>query len=471
MIVSSQAQNDASKVAKSTAQPAANAAQMDSSAFNLLLAILNQSDSGAGAGTFGLAAVLGEDPGGSPVGDDLTDEQAAIAAKIADWLAANPASLAALSGLAGSSLAIDFGSIASLGEMTGNTQSAELQALLARLAQDGLNGSQGGSGQDAASRGLEFLASIQAAGDGQSLAAALMAAIGTAQVGAVGATGQGGASNLLSSNRLLANSMYGTLTLADALSQGASNSGFGDLGGVGSGQAFALGGAGNSLVSMATGAFADTSGMRSGSGVDADLSQSSGFNGSLEKALYAAVMAAETRKSEQTTAGDVLLSAPAPGNAATNGLQQAMTAQAFGRSAIANANALAASVSWLASQQGGVATIDLTPPELGSLRLELKLDAAGESASLVVHAANDAAKAAIEQSLDRLYESFQASGIALSVSVGGGSTGFAQYFANGLSTGVVPPVGNNVRVDVSEEASSVQKESGVNSTDALSLYA
>jgi flagellar hook-length control protein FliK len=114
-------------------------------------------------------------------------------------------------------------------------------------------------------------------------------------------------------------------------------------------------------------------------------------------------------------------------------LQQSMASQPLGKAAIANANALEGSVSWLASQRGGSATIDLTPPDLGSLRLELKIDAAGESAVLVVHAANESAKAAIEQSLDRLYESFQHAGMSLQVSIGGSSTGFSSAFANEFS--------------------------------------
>lgn len=90
----------------------------------------------------------------------------------------------------------------------------------------------------------------------------------------------------------------------------------------------------------------------------------------------------------------------------------------------ANASAIEGSVSWLASQHGGSATIDLSPPDLGSLKIELKVDASGTSASLIVHAANDAARVAVEQALDRLYEAFQASGMSLNVSVGSGFSGF-----------------------------------------------
>jgi hypothetical protein len=138
----------------------------------------------------------------------------------------------------------------------------------------------------------------------------------------------------------------------------------------------------------------------------------------------------------------------------------------------ASALAFEGAVSWLASQQGGAATIDLTPPELGSLRLELKIDAAGESATLVVHAATDAAKAAIEQSLDRLYESFQNSGIGLQVSVGSGSSGFASGQANRFEVPVEPGLAftrdpNEARAEVISATTSP----ATSASEALSLYA
>jgi|GEM_PF-979892 hypothetical protein len=80
-------------------------------------------------------------------------------------------------------------------------------------------------------------------------------------------------------------------------------------------------------------------------------------------------------------------------------------------------------VNWLLSQQGGGATIDLTPPDLGHVRVELKLDSAGQHATLVVHPSSDAAKASIEQSLSRLVDVFAASGMQLSVSVESGQSG------------------------------------------------
>ncbi len=81
-------------------------------------------------------------------------------------------------------------------------------------------------------------------------------------------------------------------------------------------------------------------------------------------------------------------------------------------------------VTWLLSRQGGGATIDLSPPDLGHLRVELKLDAAGQQATLVVHPSSEAAKASVEQSLSKLIDVFSAAGMQLSVSVGGGQSGF-----------------------------------------------
>ncbi|NCV87519.1 MAG: flagellar hook-length control protein FliK, partial [Oxalobacteraceae bacterium] len=181
----------------------------------------------------------------------------------------------------------------------------------------------------------------------------------------------------------------------------------------------------------------------------------------------------DEQKQRQLEQGDALLATNLLGSSqGLDGLQQAMSAQTLGRASIANANALEGTVSWLASQQGGSATIDLSPPELGSLRLELKIDAAGESAVLIVHAANEAAKAAIEQSLDRLYESFQSSGMALQVSVGSGSSQFAGMFSNGFDDRSKQIQGLNPSPDGSRVGviATTSRAVGV-ATDALSLYA
>ena len=98
---------------------------------------------------------------------------------------------------------------------------------------------------------------------------------------------------------------------------------------------------------------------------------------------------------------------------------------------IQNAQAMSATVSWLASKQGGSATLDLTPPDLGQVRLELSVDPRGEQASLVVHAATEAAKASIERALSQLHAAFEASGLALTVSVDtGAASGFSSTFAS-----------------------------------------
>lgn len=104
-----------------------------------------------------------------------------------------------------------------------------------------------------------------------------------------------------------------------------------------------------------------------------------------------------------------------------NSVPQVPASASLSKEAQANSAALEGSVIWLASQHGGSASIDLSPPELGPLRIDLKVDATGTGATLVVHAASDAARLAVEQALDRLYESFQNSGLTLSVYVGSGS--------------------------------------------------
>lgn len=115
--------------------------------------------------------------------------------------------------------------------------------------------------------------------------------------------------------------------------------------------------------------------------------------------------------------------APALVNAAPASVSAAAQSQ--------NAQAMSATVSWLASKQGGSATLDLTPPDLGQVRLELSVDPRGEQASLVVHAATEAAKASIERALSQLHAAFEASGLALTVSVDtGAASGFSQSFAS-----------------------------------------
>jgi len=151
---------------------------------------------------------------------------------------------------------------------------------------------------------------------------------------------------------------------------------------------------------------------------------------------------------------------------------QSLVMSGIAREALANSSALEGSVSWLASQHGGVATMDLSPPSLGSLRLELKVDASGSHATLVVHAASDAARVAVEQALDRLYEAFQSSNMSLSVSVGTGSGNFNGYNPLWQATRE-----DRASVSVNRQPSGHPEDhrnSGlqqVSATDMLSLYA
>ena len=174
----------------------------------------------------------------------------------------------------------------------------------------------------------------------------------------------------------------------------------------------------------------------------------------------------------QVEAADGLLAASAqPSSSQFVSLTPAL--HGSGRETLANAAAIEGSVSWLASQHGGSATIDLSPPELGSMRIELKVDPAGTSATLVVHAANDAARVAVEQALDRLYEAFQNSGMSLSVALGSGSSSFGGAMPNfrsgGEDTQGALRGSSNARPNSRiEEVVGVAVVSG---SDMLSLYA
>jgi|GEM_PF-2017941 len=137
-----------------------------------------------------------------------------------------------------------------------------------------------------------------------------------------------------------------------------------------------------------------------------------------------------------------------------------------------NAGAISDAVSWLASKRGGNATLDLTPPDLGQVRLELSVDARGESARLVVHAASESARASIENALSQLHASFEATGMALSVSVDtGAASGFGQSFASQQSqqqdTGASATV--SVSSSVNRQSMSVRPVSG-DTQAGLSLY-
>jgi len=174
----------------------------------------------------------------------------------------------------------------------------------------------------------------------------------------------------------------------------------------------------------------------------------------------------------QVEAADGLLAASAQPSS-SQFVSQTPALHGSGRETLANAAAIEGSVSWLASQHGGSATIDLSPPELGSMRIKLKVDPAGTSATLVVHAANDAARVAVEQALDRLYEAFQNSGMSLSVALGSGSSSFGGAMPNfrsgGEDTQGALRGSSNARPNSRiEEVVGVAVVSG---SDMLSLYA
>lgn len=91
---------------------------------------------------------------------------------------------------------------------------------------------------------------------------------------------------------------------------------------------------------------------------------------------------------------------------------------------------IGSTISWLASQKGGVVSLDLSPPDIGHLRMELRLDSVSEQATLIVQASTEAARAAIEQSIDKLRQAFDTSGLELSVSVQTGSGGSSNQSGN-----------------------------------------
>ena len=138
-----------------------------------------------------------------------------------------------------------------------------------------------------------------------------------------------------------------------------------------------------------------------------------------------------------------------------------------------NAQAMSAAVSWLASKQGGNATLDLTPPDLGQVRLELRVDSKGESASLVVHAASEAARASIEKALSQLHASFEATGMSLTVSVDtGASSGFGHSFGSqqSLLQSASNTVQTNLTGSVNRQPVAVRSVLASDAQAGLSLY-
>jgi len=188
---------------------------------------------------------------------------------------------------------------------------------------------------------------------------------------------------------------------------------------------------------------------------------------------YSLLLGEETRLRMHLEATDALLQAGNKASTQHMPHSQGAPLAPAPREIQANTAALEGSVTWLASQHGGTATIDLFPPELGSLRIELKVDASGTSASLIVHAASDAARLAVEQALDRLYEAFQAAGMGLSVSVGTGSGSFSGYSPPWMAgeRGIESSQGSRALGTLSDRNAGIEPGRRSAASDALSLYA
>jgi hypothetical protein len=211
---------------------------------------------------------------------------------------------------------------------------------------------------------------------------------------------------------------------------------------------------------------------RAGEGADSQ-DRATKFAGDAFNPRFSELLGAESRVRAQLESSDALLASSGSAAQASAASQpQPLALLAPARETLANARALEGSVSWLASHHGGSATIDLVPPELGSLRIELKVDAAGASATLVVHAASDVARVAVEQALDRLYEAFQGSGMSLSVSVGSGSSSFRGGMSGAKEGGSREEGNLGVRSSApSPELEGTGRSARTAGIDVLSLYA
>ncbi|NBP39637.1 MAG: flagellar hook-length control protein FliK [Betaproteobacteria bacterium] len=453
MIVSSQTQKADPKLGRPTAQDLKASAQVAPQAFNLLLTMLNN-QGGSGEETGEIATDAANEAFGAveqtpePLADPNT-----LAAKIADWLGANPANLSALQGLAATStgLSTDL----TLGQsMNPSVQQFANAAPLLGL-QENSNLQSPAANPTSAVAGVAAIerAAMQVSAD---LVTAVLTPIDLATA------------DPKSSNQLLASSLFGNLSLADALSTAVVTDGLSS-----GNQPLALS-FDNLKDPMRNVGVVVTSAHQGNTPLSVALGGERLFSSLvMDQSENGEQIAAEELRHHQLQAGDALLQVPAFDRAVgSNSLQQAMSNQVLSTAAaISNASALEGTVSWLGSQQGGSATIDLTPPELGSVRLELKIDAAGEGAILVVHAASDAARAAIEQSLDRLYESFQASGMTLHVSVGGGSSGSAQSFKSGSDLDPLSAGDLRMPAEIRLDPTVAASRASMKSSDVLNLYA
>ncbi|NBP40776.1 MAG: hypothetical protein EBV34_20565, partial [Betaproteobacteria bacterium] len=235
MILASPAQKDAPKIVEPAAQATIGAVNLDSSAFGLLLAFMNPGANALGDGSAEFAGDLDLASQSDESKPGTLADQAALAAKFAEWLASNPASLAALRGLVSGSAntGLPEGLVTAL--VGGEFQSGQNQGLLAKLepgawlgalTQSGLKSEQlqgflsklalntQAPSLDGAAQGVALVSAIEQAGDSQSMAAALMAAVSSG-LGRSASTEK----STLSSNLFLANGLHSDLSLADALSK------------------------------------------------------------------------------------------------------------------------------------------------------------------------------------------------------------------------------------------------------------
>jgi hypothetical protein len=135
-----------------------------------------------------------------------------------------------------------------------------------------------------------------------------------------------------------------------------------------------------------------------------------------------------------------------------------------------NESQIGSTISWLVSQKGGVVSLDLTPPDVGQLRMELRFDSLSDQATLIIQASTESAKAAIEQSLDKLRQAFGTSGLQLSVSVQTGSGGWSGQSGN---SGFSQPFSQNIDALTSSQVpgDGAQLRQGArNVSSELSLY-
>ncbi|NBP35608.1 MAG: flagellar hook-length control protein FliK [Betaproteobacteria bacterium] len=145
----------------------------------------------------------------------------------------------------------------------------------------------------------------------------------------------------------------------------------------------------------------------------------------------------------------------------------------FDRLVARNETALQGSVSWLASNHGGVAKLDLSPPDLGELRLELSMSAKGDRAELIVVASSPDAKLVVERSISQLVDRFLAGGVALNVSFGTGSGQSSARNYESRSANIDPNQGRGTRRSDTEVSivTGLSRTSNALNADKLSFYA